>query len=295
MANLDNIILNGTEYFIGGNGTGLTEEAKTALLACFQQVAWVDDDGQDYYDALESALYPPANLLRITCVYTQSGTVYTTDSLNSLKSDLVVTAHYDNGTTQTITNYVLSGTLTEGTSTITVSYGGKTTTFTVVVSEIALYTLPTITDRSVSYNIELSVSNGNHIDLKTTANARTCVIYPNGTTGESQNASTTPFFSVPAGASYEIKLKNITYEGNTEAGNRFSVSLNDATKTSIVTTAPTTITISSTGDGTLQDITINNTAETSTDVNVVAFLIYVYRAVTIHFDYELRINGVRYI
>ena len=72
----------------------------------------------------------------ITATYTQSGTVYDTDSLDSLKSDLVVTANYSGGTTATIpsTDYTLSGTLTEGTSTITVSYAGLTTTFTVTVS-----------------------------------------------------------------------------------------------------------------------------------------------------------------
>lgn len=121
------------EVKASGNG-GLTNDIKEALLDCFEHVAWIDEDGQDYYDALHDALYPPANLSSITCVYTQSGTVYTTDSLDSLKSDLVVTAHYDDNSTQTITTYTLSGTLTEGTSTITVSYGGKTTTFTVTVT-----------------------------------------------------------------------------------------------------------------------------------------------------------------
>ena len=35
---------------------GLTDEAKAALLACFAHVAWVDEHGQDCYDALEEAL-----------------------------------------------------------------------------------------------------------------------------------------------------------------------------------------------------------------------------------------------
>ena len=35
---------------------GLSEGAKTALLACFEHVAWVDGNGQLYYDALERAL-----------------------------------------------------------------------------------------------------------------------------------------------------------------------------------------------------------------------------------------------
>ena len=116
-----------------GSSGGLTADIKAALLACFANVAWAGNDGQDFYDALESALNPPANLSSITCVYTQSGTVYDTASLDDLKPDLVVTAHWSDNTTSTITTYTLSGTLTVGTSTITVTYGGKTTTFTVVV------------------------------------------------------------------------------------------------------------------------------------------------------------------
>lgn len=78
-----------------------------------------------------------ATLESISAVYTQSGTVYDTDSLDSLKSDLVVTATYSDSSTETVpsTDYTLSGTLTEGTSTIYVVYGGKTTTFTVTVSQ----------------------------------------------------------------------------------------------------------------------------------------------------------------
>ena len=115
--------------------SGLSENVKAALLNCFENVAWINSNGQTYYDALEDALYPPANLSYISAVYTQSGTVYDTDTLDSLRSDLVVTAHYDNSTYEIITSYSLSGTLTVGTSTITVSYGGKSATFVVNVSE----------------------------------------------------------------------------------------------------------------------------------------------------------------
>lgn len=130
------------EIIAGVRNAGLTEPVKQALLACFNNVAWkIPEDpedpssttGEDLIDALESALYPPAELQSITATYTQSGTVYDTDSLDSLKADLVVTSNYDNGTSATVTSYTLSGTLTEGTSTITVSYGGKTATFSVVV------------------------------------------------------------------------------------------------------------------------------------------------------------------
>jgi len=135
MSSLNKIILNSVEYGLAGSG-GLTEDVKQALLQIAAKVAYIDADGQDYYDALEGALYPPAGLESISAVYTQSGTVYNTDTLDSLKSDLVVTAHYSDQTTETVTTYVLSGTLTVGTSTITVTYGGKTTTFNVTVSRL---------------------------------------------------------------------------------------------------------------------------------------------------------------
>lgn len=119
----------------GGSGTGLTQDIKQALLQCFAHTAWTDDQGQTYYDDLEDALYPFDLLSTISAVYTQSGTVYNTDSLDSLKADLVVTGAYSDGTYNTIRNYTLSGTLTAGTSTITVTYGGKTATFTVTVTQ----------------------------------------------------------------------------------------------------------------------------------------------------------------
>lgn len=56
---------------------GLSDEAKTALLACFAKVAWIDEHGQDYYDALYESLYeePP------TPVPTFSYGVYEPDSV----------------------------------------------------------------------------------------------------------------------------------------------------------------------------------------------------------------------
>ena len=120
-----------------GGGGGLSADVKAALMNLVNHVTWDDDDptGQTYITALCNALYPPADLVSISAVYTQSGTVYDTDSLDSLKSDIVVTATMSDQTTRTIMDYTLSGTLVAGTSTITVSYSGKTTTFTVTVTE----------------------------------------------------------------------------------------------------------------------------------------------------------------
>ena len=79
---------------------------------------------------------PTPTLLSITAVFNQgSATIYDTDSLDSLKQYLTVTATYDDSSTDTITTYTLSGTLTVGTSTITVTYQGKTDTFSVTVTQ----------------------------------------------------------------------------------------------------------------------------------------------------------------
>lgn len=196
-----------------------TEEIKAALMACFENVAWVNPDGQTYYDALYAALYDrtwsvenvltgcrntntmsaitkgrPYNAIlerlpgytmdgavvtitmggedvsnyyssgtisipsvtgnvvitataaalvpiAISAVYTQSGTVYDTDSLDVLKADLVVTAEYADSTSAVVTDYTLSGTLTDGTSTITVTYRNLTDTFDVTVTSPILFSL----------------------------------------------------------------------------------------------------------------------------------------------------------
>ena len=127
---------------------GLSEEVKQAILQLAQKVAYIDGQGQTYYQALYNALYPPADLVSITAVYTQSGTVYPTTPLDDLKADLVVTGTYDDQSTATIptSDYSLSGTLTVGTSTITVTSGGKTTTFTVNVTAA-----PTLSSISAVY------------------------------------------------------------------------------------------------------------------------------------------------
>ena len=110
----------------------LPQEAKEALLECLRNVAWKNGSGKEHFDRLEAALNT-RNILSISAVYTQTGTVYDTDSLDSLKADLVVTAYYDDGTTASVTGYTLSGELVKGTSTITVVFYGITTTFNVTV------------------------------------------------------------------------------------------------------------------------------------------------------------------
>lgn len=123
---------------------GITPEIRQALLQIAANVVYSDGQGEEYYEALHDALYSGIELVSISAVYTQSGTVYETDSLDSLKNDLVVSALYSDSSTETLPSsaYTLSGSLTVGTSTITVTYEGKTTTFDVVVSTPVLYALP---------------------------------------------------------------------------------------------------------------------------------------------------------
>ena len=88
-----------------------------------------------------------ATLSSISALFVQgTAVIYDTASLNSLKQYLTVTATWSDSTTSTVadSDYTLSGTLTTGTSTITVSYGGKTTTFTCTVTEAPLDTTPVL-------------------------------------------------------------------------------------------------------------------------------------------------------
>ena len=74
-------------------------------------------------------------LTKITATFTQGDAVIkTTDELDILRNYLLVVATYSDLSEATVTDYTLSGELTEGTSTITVAYGTATTTFNVNVT-----------------------------------------------------------------------------------------------------------------------------------------------------------------
>jgi hypothetical protein len=80
-------------------------------------------------------------LVSITVEFDQgTATIYTPTPLNSLKHYLTVTATYNNGSENTLSEseYTLSGTLTAGTPSITVTYGNQTKTFTPTVTAVQL-------------------------------------------------------------------------------------------------------------------------------------------------------------
>jgi hypothetical protein len=75
------------------------------------------------------AEHQEVTLSSISATYT-GGDVPVGTSLSSL-TGLTVKATYSDGSTANVTDYTLSGTINEGSNTITVSYDGKTTTFKV--------------------------------------------------------------------------------------------------------------------------------------------------------------------
>lgn len=145
-----------------------------------------------------------ATLTGISAVYS-GGSVTVGTAVSSL-TGIVVTAHYSDGTSKTVTGYTLSGTIAEGNNTVTVSYGGKTTTFTVTgvaesggeepdEPEVVTYTItnnltnvtsnnPTASvEENASYSATLTAADGYELDTVTVIMGGTDVtstVYTNG-------------------------------------------------------------------------------------------------------------------
>jgi len=120
---------------------GLSETAKAALLACFENVGWNQGSGREYIDYLESALYP--NLYpKITATINQTGEVFDTDDLSSIRQYLTV-KYFETGqsTGTAITGYTLEGDLTIGASRVTIKYNGLRAVVSVTVT--AFHNTPT--------------------------------------------------------------------------------------------------------------------------------------------------------
>lgn len=157
--------------------SGIPASVKNAIDTLLQNVAFKNDDA--YTDELTAVhnWATAVNLLSISAVFEQGqNVIYDRDSLETLKQYLTVNASYDNGLTETLADsaYALSGTLSEGTSTITVTYDGKSTTFNVNVTKF-VYTFHL--DSIVSgYDCTMGV--GNNATIVTTTNANRAVSNP---------------------------------------------------------------------------------------------------------------------
>lgn len=152
--NKSNLVLALNEVKRNTGGSGLTDAVKVALLTLAQKVAYTDQNGQIYYDALYSALYPPTSVTSISAVFNpRDHVIYDSDPIDTLRQYLSVVAVYDDGHSSVVTTYTLSGVLIEGTSTITVSYDGKSDDFSVEVTHKELRVT----------GIEAVFEQGNHI------------------------------------------------------------------------------------------------------------------------------------
>lgn len=156
----------------GGGEAALSEGFKTALLNCFENVAWINQNGQNYYDALYNALYEEKILVSISAAFDSGDNIiYTTNTLDDLRQFLIVTAFYNDSTTSIINNYTLSGQLNEGLNTITVTYEDKTTTFTVnVYSGTGDYTITNILSNCTNSNSSTSILDGSSYSATLSAN-----------------------------------------------------------------------------------------------------------------------------
>lgn len=123
------------EAAMDGLGNQFPKEAKDKLIECFRKVAWSIPDGDGLVDELETILNSQGGAVRIIANYTQTQIVRPWFSLDSLKSDLIVSLVYGDGSIIETNSYTLSGTLTTGTSVITVANGGLSATFQVNVSD----------------------------------------------------------------------------------------------------------------------------------------------------------------
>lgn len=162
-------------------GSGLTTAQVKALDGMFKVAAYIKADVSAEYTAFKTAfgISEVVTLSSISVTYS-GGPVPAGTALDGL-TGIVVTAHYSDGTSETVTGYTLSGTLTEGISTITVSYGGKTDTFDVTVTHQNDTTAEIATEGYVFS------SNGNHmlrenggITVKYQLDAPTTVLHPAG-------------------------------------------------------------------------------------------------------------------
>lgn len=274
-------------------GDVLTNEVKQALLQIGQKVAYIDDQGQQYYNDLMLALYP---IQSISAVYTQSGEVYTDDTLDALTADLVVTATYDGGTTEVISaaDYVLSGSLaTAGTQTITVSYMGKTTTFSVTVTA-PLYSIPDFAAQTISSGGKsATVKKENGVYTISGNYSGVAYIYPDGTV--SITKPNTLWFSSESDKPFLNQMIDVFWSnpGSTEIPLQAKLSQSDATGN--LASAIVTMTANSSGLEELAEY--SNDAYPARNFSAIVLQFNAARTYSVSASLRIRIfsNGVRYL
>ena len=158
-----------TEAVSGASGGGIGSAAGSMLLSLLQKAVYTEDVSADLA-ALQQQLggeTPAVTLTSIEAVYTGS-TVYAGSDVQLLQN-ITVTACYSDGTTRQVKNFTLSGTLNEGSNTITVHYGGCTDTVTVI-------GIPRPADQYAVYNNLSFATNSNTATAVSAGGSYSCII-----------------------------------------------------------------------------------------------------------------------
>ena len=107
---------------------GLSDEAKQALLACFDKVAWLDGKAPDALAGLEAALYAD-DYPRLSVTFNPDNiTIYDDFTEQNIRDLMTVKYYRAVGDYDVITNYSLTYSLTTATTQIIVSYSGLSQT-----------------------------------------------------------------------------------------------------------------------------------------------------------------------
>ena len=273
----------------------ISNDIKTALLACFAHVAWIDEDGRDYYNALSSALYEGSawhvtyNLFGCTSSneadYSVTGSSYTSTITVIESGDSIMHASVFMGGVDITESAYSNGVISIA----------SVTGDLVITATTASYPMENGEHLFTSNERKLKVTNGNHFVYEA-PNASSSsgptggylLITPvskndNSGTSNPGGRVTDPWFTIPAGAHLEFSVKNISV--NRYATAKFAVSLRDMSNGLIIGTGDTTA---------LNDITVTYDAESAVTAKYI-FMYLTNQYSRFEADIEIIVDGVRYV
>lgn len=110
-------------------------EVKQALDNMFKKVQFASDASNEY--SVFHSWASGADIVSISAAYNPGNNlIYDSDSLDSLRPYLIVTALFSDGTTAAVSGYTLSGNMNAGNNTFMVTFENVSTTFTALISHV---------------------------------------------------------------------------------------------------------------------------------------------------------------
>lgn len=274
-------------------GLGVTTAQANSLWAIIQKASFVEPPTDEELNALKTAWGIDAvqvTLSRISATYSGGNVTVGTD-LTAL-TGITVNATYSDGSTINVTDYTLSGEIVEGSNTITVTYGGLTTTFEVVGVAVPLYSFESADNirvlnrySNISLPAYITITDGNHVKVESETGGNT-IWYLNVnisslvTNGQDATALIGTWFTVPQNAELKLKLSNVTYTSGTYES-ICGVRASDGT----------TLISCGVSDNTITGTTTGETAVTCLQMN----LMLNGENSAVEFDVEFWVNGERWI